>query len=433
MKTPINPVSSIAREESLQAPSACGTGTLGVADMLLALIKKEFLALIRDVHGLAALFLMPAIFIIIMSLALKDVYSPSTKALSYVVENRDSGQLADTLLAEWEKRHGSPQANGASWKDEVRDGKLSYALVIEKDFSRELAAEHPGSGKQLKLIAEPGLEGNTFVANNAELIMIANELRARTLLSAARMTQRLPQRSSQRSLRSVAPDESVPVSALAMIDTERLSAGSRPTAVQQNVPAWLVFGMFFVVASLANLFIQERQCGALSRLASLGVPTSVMIWSKALPYLAINGLQAVLMLAVGVWLMPLLGGDALSLAGIHWSALLLVLLAVSTAAIGLALALASLVRTHAQASALGPIVNILMAAIGGVMVPKFVMPEVMQRLAEFSPMNWGLEGMLAVLLRGSDMAGVLLPAAKLMGFATLMIIIAVVFFRRMAN
>ncbi|MHB1238138.1 MAG: ABC transporter permease, partial [Gallionella sp.] len=107
--------------------------------------------------------------------------------------------------------------------------------------------------------------------------------------------------------------------------------------------------------------------------------------------------------------------------------------AVSMAAIGLALALASLVRTHAQASALGPIVNILMAAIGGVMVPKFIMPEVMQRLAEFSPMNWGLEGMLAVLLRGSDMTGVLLPAAKLTGFATIMIIIAVVFFRRRAN
>jgi ABC-2 type transport system permease protein len=74
-----------------------------------------------------------------------------------------------------------------------------------------------------------------------------------------------------------------------------------------------------------------------------------------------------------------------------------------------------------------------MAAIGGVMVPKFVMPEFMQRFAEFSPMNWGLEGLLAVLLRGSDMAGVLLPTAKLMGFATLMIIIAVVLFRRRGN
>jgi ABC-2 type transport system permease protein len=400
--------------------------------LLFALIKKELLALTRDVHGLTALFLMPVIFIIIMSLALKDVYSPTVKSLPYIVDNRDNGPLADTLLVEWEKRHGKPQQSSPSWPDEVRSGRLSYALIIENDFSKQLSAAQPSNEQQLKLITDPGLNSGVFSANNAELIMIATELRAQALLAA---TPQMPQQLSHSGNKVSSPASSVPVSVSAqtLVSTERLAAGSRPTAVQQNVPAWLVFGMFFVVASLANLFLQERQCGALARLTSLGVPTSTMIWSKALPYLVINGLQAALMLAVGVWLMPLLGGNALSLAGIHWSALMLVLLAVSMAAIGLALALASLVRTHAQASALGPTVNILMAAIGGVMVPKFVMPEFMQRFAEFSPMNWGLEGLLAVLLRGSDMAGVLLPTAKLMGFATLMIIIAVVLFRRRGN
>ncbi len=391
--------------------------------MLFALIKKELLAMSRDVHGLAALFLMPVIFIIIMSLALKDVYNPPIKSLPYVVDNRDSGQLANALLAEWEKRHGKPHTV-TNWQDEVRSGKLSYALVVEKEFSTALSADQLPVKKQLKMIADPGLDSRVLAANMAELVMIATELRAQALLATARMTQRATP--------PVAP--AVTVSAQALVDSERFAYGSRPVnAVQQNVPAWLVFGMFFVVASLTNLFLQERQCGALARLTSLGVPTSVMICSKALPYLAVNGLQAALMLAVGVWLMPLLGGDALSVEGIHWGALLLVLLAISLAAIGLALALASLVRTQAQGSVLGPIVNILMAAIGGVMVPKFVMPDFMQRLAEFSPMNWGLEGMLAVLLRGSDWVGVLQPTAKLVGFAAFMMIIAILFFRRRAN
>lgn len=395
--------------------------------MLFALIKKELLAMSRDVHGLAALFLMPALFIIIMSLALKDVYNPPVKSLPYIVDNRDNSKLADSLLTEWEKQHGNPQPSNANWQDEVRNGNLSYALIIEKDFSRTLTAERPGSNQQisnkkLRIMVDPGLEGGTLAAYKAELVMIATELRAQALLAAPRIAQHAAPAAT-----------TVTASAQMLVDSERLAIGSRPpSAVQQNVPAWLVFGMFFVVASLTNLFLQERQCGALARLASLGVPTSMMIWSKALPYLAINGLQAVLMLAVGVWLMPLLGGDALSVAGIHWAALLLVLLAVSMAAISLALVLASLVRTQAQGSILGPIVNILMAAIGGVMVPKFVMPDFMQKLAEFSPMNWGLEGMLAVLLRGSDWTGVLWPTAKLVGFAVLMIIIAVLFFRRRA-
>jgi ABC-2 type transport system permease protein len=235
------------------------------------------------------------------------------------------------------------------------------------------------------------------------------------------------------SLPKVPEAQGMAVTAHALVESERLAAGSRPTAVQQNVPAWLVFGMFFVVASLSNLFIQERQCGALARLASLGVPNRVMIWSKAIPYLWINGLQAALMLAVGVWVMPLLGGDALSLQGINWGALVLVLLGVSMAAISMALALASLVRTSAQAATIGPVVNILMAALGGVMVPKFVMPDFMQKISGFSPMNWGLEGMLDVMLRGSDMAGVMQPVSRLMGFAVLMFLAAVLLFRRRVN
>lgn len=408
--------------------------------MLFALVKKELLALTRDLHGLAALFLLPMVFIIIMSLALKDVYNPPVKSLAYVVQNRDHGKLADTLIEEWAKRHGKAQESSSvdsldNWKARVQSGKLSYALVIESGFSKNISAEKLPPEIQLKLMTDPGLDGSAFAAYKTELVMIASELRAQSLLASTRVKMSAQISALMQAMGQPAPPKTrniVPpqltVSAQDIVDAERLSSGSRPTAVQQNVPAWLMFGMFFVVASLSNLFIQEKQCGALSRLASLGVPTRVMILSKALPYLAINGLQAALMLAVGVWLMPLLGGDALSLQGINWGALLLVLLGVSMAAISMALALASLVRSSAQAATIGPVVNILMAALGGVMVPKFVMPDFMQKLSAYSPMNWGLEGMLDVLLRGSDAAGVLLPTAKLAGFAALMIVVAIMFF-----
>ena len=206
--------------------------------------------------------------------------------------------------------------------------------------------------------------------------------------------------------------------------------GPRPTAVQQNVPAWLVFGMFFVVASIAGLFVEERACGALSRLRSLGAKPWQLIFSKIVPYLGVNGVQAMLMLAVGVWLMPEIGGEGLSLQGVHWGALLLMLLSISLAAVSLALAVACLVSTHAQASTLGPILNVLMAALGGVMVPLFVMPPVMQKIATYSPMNWGLEGLLNVLLRNGDVVSVLPQAARLTGFSMLTLVIAFSLFRR---
>ena len=45
------------------------------------------------------------------------------------------------------------------------------------------------------------------------------------------------------------------------IESHDALAGNRmkiPTSVQQNVPAWSLFGIFFIVLPMAGAFIQER-------------------------------------------------------------------------------------------------------------------------------------------------------------------------------
>ena len=381
--------------------------------MLLALMKKELLALSRDIHGMGALFIMPMVFIIVMSMALKDVYTPATKRLAYAVVNQDSGKTADKLIERWATEAGAAQPLPEHWQDEVRAGRLKYVLLVEAGFSKVMDNLASQGDAKARLLTEPGLDNSVFATNRMRLLAIAAQLRVEGLLA------KLPRKLNASALSGDAP-----------VVAERLSVGPRPTAVQQNVPAWLVFGMFFVVASIAGLFVEERACGALSRLRSLGAKPWQLIVSKIVPYLGINGVQAALMLAVGVWLMPEIGGEGLSLQGVNWGALLLMLMAISLAAVSLALAVACLVSTHAQASTLGPILNVLMAALGGVMVPLFVMPPVMQKIATYSPMNWGLEGLLNVLLRNGDVVSVLPQVGRLAGFAMLMLMIAFGLFRR---
>lgn len=380
--------------------------------MFFALMKKELLSLSRDVHGMAALFVMPAVFIIVMSMALKDVYSPATKTLVYSVENLDQGKVAARLLERWAKENGPSRTLPDNWRADLQAGRLQYVLVVEAGFSMQAGDLGKGDAK-VRLLAEPGLDHALFEATRAKLIAEVTRLRAELLLTQL--------------------DLGVNVSALASqtpVVAERASAGPRPTAVQQNVPAWLVFGMFFVVASIAGLFVEERACGALARLRSLGARPWHLVAGKVFPYLLVNGLQAAIMLAVGVWLMPLIGGEGLSLQGVHWPALVVLLLAIGLAAVSLALAVACLVSSHGQAATIGPVLNVLMAALGGVMVPTFVMPPVMQSIARYSPMNWGLEGLLDVLLRNGDLSSILPETAKLMAFALLMLTAGFLLFRR---
>ena len=387
--------------------------------MFFALAKKELLALSRDLHGLAALFLMPMVFIVVMSMALKDVYSPSVQALRYAVVNLDHSSQAERLIRDWTAEHGAPVAlESQDWLEAVRAGRLKYVVQVDAGFAKALDSEQEGEHAQkVHFLAEPGLDQGLFESTRASLVIHVAQLRTESMLAQL----------------DVKGDTAQATKALfsdTLVGSERVGTHARPSSVQQSVPGWLVFGMFFVVAAIAGLFVDERSCGALARLRSMGATPTILLAAKVVPYMLVNGIQAALMLSVGIWLMPVLGGDALSLDGISWRALVLVLLCISAAAVSLALAIACLVRTHAQASTLGPILNVLMAALGGIMVPLFVMPEVMQQIAAYSPMNWGLEALLDVMVRGADASSVLPRMARLGGFSVLMLTLAYLLFRR---
>jgi ABC-2 type transport system permease protein len=83
-----------------------------------------------------------------------------------------------------------------------------------------------------------------------------------------------------------------------------------------------------------------------------------------------------------------------------------------------------------QATVIGGVGNLLAAAIGGIMVPRFVMPPAMQQATEFSPMAWALDGFHAVILRQGSAADVALPCLKLLALAAVLALVALWVHRR---
>ena len=197
-----------------------------------------------------------------------------------------------------------------------------------------------------------------------------------------------------------------------------------PTSVQQSVPAWLVFATFFVVVPLSNTLIHERQQGTLRRLRSTNLGTLRLLLGKLVPYFIINQVQVILMLLVGRYLVPMLGGQALQLNG-SWWLLAIMAAALSIAALGIALLIAVSSSSTEQATLLGGTGNIVLVAapIGGIMIPKFVMPPQCKRLPDRSPMSWGLEGFLDILLRNGTLRDIApkVSGLFLLGLVTLLL------------
>ena len=79
-----------------------------------------------------------------------------------------------------------------------------------------------------------------------------------------------------------------------------------PTPVQQNVPAWSLFAIFFIVISLSGSIIRERQDGSFSRLLTMPCSYTEYLLSKAIVFTVVSLLQFGLMLLIGVFVLPLL-------------------------------------------------------------------------------------------------------------------------------
>jgi ABC-2 type transport system permease protein len=107
----------------------------------------------------------------------------------------------------------------------------------------------------------------------------------------------------------------------------------------------------------------------------------------------------------------------------------MVSLALAAAANGLGLLVAAIGKTEAQVNGLAVLLAIILSALGGMMVPVFVMPGFMQTLAQFTPHAWALAGYHDVIIPGLGIREVLGETAVNFGFAGLFFLVALWRFR----
>ncbi|WP_313104572.1 ABC transporter permease [Stutzerimonas nitrititolerans] len=383
-----------------------------------ALVRKEFLLLTRDYHALAVLFLMPALFVLLMAFALAEVNQDRLPSLEMVLEIPQASEQSAFFTAAL--RQQLPDGH----MPDVSDQPVPR-VRLGADFAGQLLDTEQAS---LGLVFPAATDALTRQRLRAAVQVALAQTRLMTfLLDSGELD---PDSTQEERLALITQRTAVRID-----EQQQLASGAlaqRANASQHSVPAWLIFGMFFVMLPMANGFQREQQSGVLLRLRCLGVSMGTLALSKLLPYLAINLLQFALLLAIGVWALPLLGLPGLQLPG---SVAAYVLLAgcLALAACSLGLAIASLARSGEQALMLSGGINLILAAIGGIMVPKSVMPEAMARLAEISPMSWALDAFLVLLVGQGSLSDVAPWCARLLLFAAIVGAAALFLFLKRLN
>jgi ABC-2 type transport system permease protein len=191
----------------------------------------------------------------------------------------------------------------------------------------------------------------------------------------------------------------------------------RRTAVQ-IVPALigLILNMTMVIFTAAAI-VRERERGNLELLIATPIRSWELMTGKLLPYVAIGLVQTTLILAVGSLLfdVPVNG----SLLDLYLAALLFI-----AATLTLGLVISTLARTQFQAFQLAFFTVLPSILLSGFMFPFDGMPKVAQWLAQLLPLTHFTDMVRGIVLRGAPITDLVRPAAKLLVFLAVMLVIA---------
>lgn len=413
-------------------------------------VYKEMLLLKRDFGGLIILFIMPLILIITITLIQDNTFKLiSESKIPVLFVDNDKGEISKNVKQNLIQsgsfsivtQIAGKDITEATAKEAVFKGEFQLAIIIPANLSTDLQLKVNQNVD--KIMSGFGLADSTSIPKEkvvigtkevklyfdpATQITFKNGVKS----SIDKMISQIETQSIYTTFQDQMGEGDQPVFEQEDFITFKEivpTVGNKeivPNSVQHNVPAWALFAIFFIVVPLSINIVKEKQQGTMIRLITNPVSPALIIAAKTFTYLIICMIQFFLMVAVGIYVFPHLGLPVLDVDG---KLLLMSVVALFSglAAIGFGILIGTIAKTQEQAAPFGSTAVVILAAVGGVWVPVFAMPKIMQYVSQISPMNWGLNAFYDVLLRNGNVLDILPEINLLFLFFIITINIAIIY------
>jgi ABC-2 type transport system permease protein len=438
---------------------------------ILILVKKDFRIFLADPVAIGLGFVVPLVMILIfglvfggsgggmeemMVLGVNEDEGPAGQRLLRALDGLDEIQIVDTLKSD------TVALDSARARHRVASGHNSVALIVPRDFSAGLKKGEI----RLSLLEDPKDKLTAGVVAGLlqqQVFQVFPGLFPMSMMNTGYSSDSLVTRSFNADLRRAVeknygvtlPDSQ---SAAGMFPEEMLLGSDPDTAkkdtaaggfsfqkalsgmfkvarvpvvgqnivnpgIAQSVAGPAVMFMLFAVGAIAASLLREMRDGTVSRLRVIGALPGELLFAKYLWSVLLGSAQLCAMMVYGRLLFHL---DIVS----HPFSLLLMIVTTALVMSAVALIIAAIGRTEEQATGYQVTIILAMSAIGGAMIPSFIMPAAVKSVAVITPVHWAMEGFHDIFWRNQSLAGILPEVGVLLGMAALLVTISVLIFHR---
>ena len=387
----------------------------------LSAVSKETLFLLRDLPGLAILFVMPLLLVLVVTLAQEHATNRTDKTPLAIIDEAGT-PLAQRIIRDIDSSgmfagYRTTNIEHRTSNNEQRPTQITLFLAakdsaITLTFDPTLSEAEKQSVRSTLTFLIKGAQAKQVMENTLDRMFVSGDT-----------TMKMIVRSSLEQGMAAMP--------AVREEYERQGhAEIRPSVIQNNVPGFILFAMFFIVIPLSASMITEKNEGAYTRLKTLPVSVGVLLLAKVAVYGVVCLLQLLLMMFMGTWLFPhFFGLEALEVSH-RYGAIITVTLAASLAAVGFGILTGAFARTMGQASLFGSVMVVILGLISGTFLPIHLMPAAIRYISLVSPVRWGIDSYLLIFVKQAGVMAIIPRVLLLLLFFGLAMIVSIYIFAR---
>jgi ABC-2 type transport system permease protein len=370
--------------------------------MIFAVVRTHLARLRRDRAAFVLAFIVPIVFFSIFA-ALFGGSRGGTRRISLAVADEDASVASRRLLAALKAQKGLavvsgsvPEGRGsetpfdhASAEEAVRAGTLPVALIIPKGFGQ--GADTPGSPERPRLL---------LLGDSSD--PVASQVVSGLLEGIAARPR---------------PDLQAPAAGAAggpLIEIRDILGQTKKNPTSALLAAGLgVMFLLFSAAGAGGVLIEEAESGTLDRVLSTNISMSRLLAGKVTYLTAVAVTQLVVMF---VWAEIFFGLELHR----HVPGFLVMTIATALACSCFGLVLAALARSRMQLVALSNLLILAMSALGGSMVPRYMLSDTVQKLGLVTVNAWAIDGFMKVFWRDEPVTALWPQVAALLAGSALL-------------
>jgi ABC-2 type transport system permease protein len=205
--------------------------------------------------------------------------------------------------------------------------------------------------------------------------------------------------------------------------TPMFSKSENNLGLVQAVAGVAIMMLLFSVTGMGSGMLTEKEEGTLKKLLYSPIKPFSILFGKMISTTLVSIVQLTVMFLFA-WI-----AFGLNIF-IDVPSLIVMILSTAFACGSFGIFIASIAKTRKQVESFSTLIILIMSAIGGSMVPIFIMPAIMQKIAVFSVNYWGIKGFYDIFWRHLPISDVLIRVAVLIGIGLFMMLISIKNFKK---